>query len=402
MRQSIQRGVVLLAFVLSSFAWQTRCEEPALTGKLETVNGIRVLTLTGSPKENGYARGYLLGREILDGMTTFFKLLAPKGVQYGPLAQRVLPALVRPPHIQQELEGLVEGMRAKLGDDALQMPAIGGKLTADSLWVFLTLPEMACSSFAAWGAMTPDGTVTLGRNLDYAGKEAAAATAILVVHKSSDPQRKSWVSPTHSLMAGITTGINEEGVFIAVHDSNQTGAPKPPANLRWFVLREFLEKASATPNLAEQATQLFRAHQLLRGTNLLICGPGSTPFIVEYDGNVALDRGVTIRPPDAGCDWIAVTNHFRLRTEPGECGRYKSLADVLQAMAAGKKKVAGLDDAWGLISRASVDATQLTFVYQTADRKMRFSFTDGKLPAQRVKPVEFSLDDLLPKKVPGR
>jgi hypothetical protein len=33
---------------------------------------------------------------------------------------------------------------------------------------------------------------------------------------------------------------------------------------------------------------------------------------------------------------------------------------------------------------------------------MRFSFTDGKLPAQRVKPVEFSLDDLLPKKVPGR
>jgi hypothetical protein len=390
--------VPLLAFLS---AWGVACAEKPLTGSVETTRGVRVLTLSGTPRENGYARGYLLAREILDSTTAFFQIMRPKGQDYAKLAQTILPALTRPPHIQQELEGLVEGMRAKLGEEALQVQAIGGPLTADALWVFLTLPEIHCSSFAAWGALTPDGGCVLGRNLDYAGKEVAAVTALLVVHHSADPKRKSWVSPSNSIMTGVTTGINEEGVFIAVHDSGQTGAPVPPANLRWFVLREFLETVSAKQDLAAQAAEFFRDNRILRGTNLLVCGPGAKAFVVEYDGNVKLDCGVTIRQPEAGREWIAVTNHFRARTKPAECARYTALAETLQSMADTGKKIGDLQEAWRVIGKAGVDSTQLTLVYRPGERKMVFSFTDGKQPAHRLKPVEFSLDELLAKKVPA-
>ncbi|MCH8970332.1 MAG: hypothetical protein IIA66_14595, partial [Planctomycetes bacterium] len=41
-------------------------EPPQVTGKLETVDGLRVLTVWGSDYERGFAHGYLLANEIID------------------------------------------------------------------------------------------------------------------------------------------------------------------------------------------------------------------------------------------------------------------------------------------------------------------------------------------------
>ncbi|MCH7814679.1 MAG: hypothetical protein IID40_11740, partial [Planctomycetes bacterium] len=38
---------------------------PEITGSLETVQGVRVLKLWGTPQQRGFAHGYLLGADLL-------------------------------------------------------------------------------------------------------------------------------------------------------------------------------------------------------------------------------------------------------------------------------------------------------------------------------------------------
>lgn len=384
------------ALLLISIVWSSnaRSAERKLTGSVEIIRGITVLTLTGSPRENGYARGYLLAREVLDGVKGAFDVLLPGNTDYKKISKAILPALQRTEAHVQEVEGIVEGLRAKFGGEALAIPRIGRELSADDFWVLMSLPDVRCSSFAVWGRMLEGEGMLVGRNLDYPGKEVAAASKVLFVYKSPEPGRRSWVDPLPWLI-GVTTGIGEDGVFFSVHDSENTGKAEPPGHLRFTVLREFLETVSAKDDLAAQAGAFFRKHHILRGTNFLLCGPRAPACVLEYDGNLAKEDGVTVRLPEAGQEWIAVTNHFRTRNAPDICPRYAKLEESLKAMAAGGKKIMTMQEAWELLRGAGKSTTLLSVVFRSADRKLLLSFTDGRSPAHELKPVEFSLDELL-------
>jgi hypothetical protein len=147
---------------------------------------------------------------------------------------------------------------------------------------------------------------------------------------------------------------------------------------------------SAEGSAAENAARFCRQHRTVFATNFLIAGPRAPAGVLEYDQDLQEERGVTLRLPPAGQDWIVTTNHFRARKAPIQCPRYQALAEALQ----GDTKLETLQDGWRMISRGSVDGTLHTLVYIPSERKILLSFATATRAAHRIRPVEFDLDEL--------
>ena len=96
-----------------------RDSRPALKGSLSVEKGVRVLRLHGTPHEMGYAHGFLLAAEIVEGFESYVVFSPVVG---GPknYEARIVPKVRREmvflPEHEAELAGMLEGITAALGD----------------------------------------------------------------------------------------------------------------------------------------------------------------------------------------------------------------------------------------------------------------------------------------------
>ncbi|MBN1809978.1 MAG: hypothetical protein JW909_12995 [Planctomycetes bacterium] len=388
-------AVVLAAMVVLA-AGVRAGEKKEITGTLRTIRGVRILTLTGKPRENGYARGYLMAPELKRGIDYALEDLLPKAVSPNLMVMGILAALDRPAAWNEEIEGIIEGMEARLGENGMYVKDLGRNLTASDYWGLTAFPDVGCSSFAAWGGMTAGDGMLVGRNLDYPNsRRLMNETAAIIVKRPADRSHRAWVDAGSALQVGAGTCMREDGVFLSIHDAASTGPPRGTGHLRWFVAREIIENVTGGARTGAEALAICRKHQILRGTNFFICAAGAGASTVEYDGNTELDSGATLRAAAGGREWMAVTNHFRTRSAPEECSRYGKLARRLEAIERGGKKPGTAEDAWEVIETASVDISIITAAYDSARRRMLVGFTDGKRASHEVKPVALTLDELL-------
>ena len=385
---------MLSLIVLPAFAFGSPSEK--LTGKLDTLKGVRVLSLTGTPRQNGYTQGFLLASDImaLGDHALAAVVIFARGASYDVVLERVDKFVTFTPREQEEADGIMAGIRDRLGEDGLTSKVLGRKLTARDLLTINALPDirgMGCSSFAAWGSRTSDGGMIVGRNLDYFGRHIFSPYQLLVVCVSPDPKYKSWVAMSLTGAIGLSTVVNRDGVLQAAHDSSGLPArPMPPLRIRSGIARDCIEAISREGNVPENAAAFCRKHHTPCATNFLFAGPSGPAGTLEYDLNLEEKQGVTVRFPPEGQDWLVTTNHFRARKKAIPCNRYESLADALKSGS----KLATLEDGWKLITRASVDGTLQTMVYMANGRRLLLSFSTTALPAHKIKPVEFTLDEL--------
>ena len=132
-----------------------------------------MLRLHGTPREMGYAHGFLLAAEILEGFESYIVYLA----------RRRRPEELRGPHRSQGAEG--DGVPARARGRARRacskesaprsatsagVPALDRPIELIDLKVLNTYGDwyqFACSSFSAWGKLTPDGETITARNFDF-------------------------------------------------------------------------------------------------------------------------------------------------------------------------------------------------------------------------------------------
>jgi hypothetical protein len=399
-RRQIIAALVLILLSAVRFATAEDAKS-SLTGEVRRVGGLRVLTLTGSARENGYAHGYLLADEIMSLVNDFILSLpaVEKIGGYAKVVELVERDIKHEKPRCEELDGMLEGMRAKLGGAGLRIPRLDRPITAADLWVLNSVGEwnrFFCSSFSAWGTMTAGGQNLTGRNLDYQGRRFAERMGTVFVRKQRDPSRKSWVGIGFAGEINCSSGINQDGVVILLHDSGATGKPDLPAFARSFALRECIETVSPAGNLAENVAGILRRHNLYRGGNVHVTSPSSPAAVIEMDGNSKLGKGVTVRLAAAGQDWIANTNHFRERSRMTKvCPRYAALEKELGAMAGEGRRVRTMEDAWKIIAKAAVGQTLSTMVFSPSERKMLVSVATVEKPAQWNKPVLLDANELL-------
>lgn len=415
-----------------------------VTGRLDSIDGARVLTVWGKPHERGFAHGYLLAPDIVSLLDGYLRETVTNPAEFERRAQAFLRMMSLLPRYQDEVRGMLEGIQKRLGD-AARIAVLDRAITYDDLFTVACIPELsrlACSSFAAWGSLTGDGGTICGRNLDWHGIQALHGTELIIAHLPDDSTRsRGWVSVTWPGFSGALTAMNDAGVCGSLHD---VPALKPTMPFgftpRAMALREALESAGGDTAI-EKFTTVFKKRIVLVGNNIPVAWPhkpdNGKPFAVfEYDGNLAMDRGVTVRqdeyPPADGeanpatlkrhsrkvlidppppCsdqpaqrtetssrqEFLICTNHYCLRAAPQTCDRYEKLYDQLVVCS---QRGIPVDPAraWELLRSVACDGSRLethhSVVFEPNRRRLHVAFaTDGK-SAPACKPISLNVDAL--------
>lgn len=374
--------LLVLLGVLGVDAWQARCApcavdreaEPLLvvapegiTGRYEIRGHRRVLTLWGTPRERGYAHGWLLAESIVRGIEhDFDSVLKPFIPAYESVVRRgVVPKFGFNAREVEEMQGLYDGLVAKLPPEKRFVKGLDRAFDLTDIKALNTFGDwygLGCSSLAVWGELTQDGDTLVGRNFDFPGFYLLVQHQHVVV-RPADGDAAGHVGVSYPGCIGITTGMNAGGVFVAVHDVrikpslDKAMRPNVP---RLLAVRRILEQTRG-PEACTQAAALARTWPTLYGNNLMIVAPGVSSTspraaVLEYDCRLDMDGGCTMRIVDTeGAQaegplpglCLTCTNHHRARAKPDGYAdlyprwRFPLLSDV-DDLPAGPLDVRGL------------------------------------------------------------
>lgn len=320
-----------------------------LCGRLEAIGGQRVLSLWGTPRERGFAHGWLLADDLREGAQhDFGKLLGPFLPIYEAWTRKsIVPKFLFAPEEIEELEGILEGIVARYGEAGLHLEALGRKVDLLDLKAINTFGDwygLGCSSLALWGRHTTDGDPLVGRNFDFPAFELVAGRQTIVVRAAADGRLGS-VTLAHPGSIGVLSGMNEHGVFASIHDvpvvpgAEQSARANVP---RLLAMRRLLERVHGERPI-DQARQALEAWPTMYGNNIMVVAPkeaAGVPFaaVFEYDGREQIDGGATTRvaDEDAGlsaddlCPVLCCTNDHleregRVAYSKESCWRYPRL-----------------------------------------------------------------------------
>ena len=235
MRRATPRArTTAAAIALAACAWPAPA---SATPRVETVDGLKIVYLEGSPYDIGHQHGELLGEwvrrssaQLLGYFEDYLKVPWIGGWLVDWWLDRSwgesLPFI--PTDYLEELQGLSDAAGVPMND----------------LWRIHAIPDRtyACANFAAWGRATADGRMIHLRNLDW-NIEAGIQRypVIFVVHPTG---KRIYASAGWAGFIGVLTGVNEHGLSIGqvgaeTADVDYHGLPMP------FLIRRVLEESAS-------------------------------------------------------------------------------------------------------------------------------------------------------------
>ncbi len=156
-------------------------------------------------------------------------------------------------------------------------------------------PLLGCTAFAAAGPATLNGHLYLGRNFDFEGPPIFDKDKAVIFFK---PKGKiPFASVAWTGMMGVVTGLNTQGIFVAVNaartdDKGKEGVPVE------LLLREVLETARSL----DEAIEIVRQRPVLVPDFYLI-GDGKT------NEAAVIERSPTRTEVRRSKDLLPLTNH---------------------------------------------------------------------------------------------
>ncbi len=421
---------VCLGFMLSVPASVLRADPATprpIKGDLREIDGVSVLRVWGSPVDRGYAHGYLMADkilEVLDGYVGDTNLSGgPSG--HARSVAKVSAIMKIPDDYRREIEGMLAGIRAKRGGK-VAVPCLGRKLEYEDLLVMNCIPDSSpfgCSSFAAWGNMTTDGSTIAGRNLDWVWAEILTDSQVIVAHiLDKDDGKIAWVSVTWPGFIGCLTGMNAEGVTVSMHDVRAPRSVPSGFTPRAFTLRDAIEAAHAR-TAREDIEKILRERVCAVGNNIPVALPQLSgrpaSYVFEYDGVLSHGKGLTVRKGPtretvghAGTRTSghqACTNHYRERREPVKCSRYAGFRSSMEKISRAEKreKKMSVAGAFEMLAEASFSpsggcriTTYHSIVFEPGKRRMSVCFSKGRASAPRQKPLLVGVSSLLKRPKP--
>lgn len=384
-----------------------------------TLRGLKVVILRGTHAERGEAQGALCAREIIAEIRDFAiptaetgskALTGQKGIDaYEKVIRPSMSKLHWAPRFEEELAGMLRGIQKALptAKDRL-LPELGREIDLDDLKAWNTLADWAhqgCSSFAAWGALTPDGQVIAGRNLDFPSSPGVRAAHCLMAFVPSEEGIQPTLGVSFMGMIGVITAMNQDGVFVSMNNiSELVSSDKTNRTPRCLALRVALEQAHGATALADVPESL-RRQPILVGNNILVCRSaprGPLAAVLEWDGQ-AQDSGVTLRSGEQrnGASAIFCTNHYVDRggtsPEAGSLGRYAAMREEAGRFLADEKQLSSLQEARRVLARSAGPKTLHSVVVWPATRSWAVALSSGEgKPAVTEPWTEFSWTDVLP------
>jgi isopenicillin-N N-acyltransferase like protein len=157
-------------------------------------------------------------------------------------------------------------------------------------------PLIGCTSFALTGGAFEGGGVVLARNFDFeAGPVFDEGKAVFLVRETG---RIPYASVAWPGLVGVVTGMNAEGVAVAVH-GGRAREPRSTGEPVVHSMRDVLGRSRTT----NDAVELLAGKQAMVSHLLIIADPSGDVAIVER----APGEPQTVR---RGSGKVPLTNHF--------------------------------------------------------------------------------------------
>ncbi len=366
----------------------------SLRGRL---GDLPVVVLRGTAEERAEAFGRLAGREfakmLSEALVPVINRKATNG--WDSLNRMVEERFSFPPEFLIQAKAFVRGMEG-LSEMERRLANLGRPVNAGDVLTFHALADLissgrvplgACSSFSVWGPLTRDGQVMSGRNLDY-HRFPGKIPIFVIAQEPLEPGHLRTLEVSTPGFFGASTALNEQGVFLALHD--ERGLPTETQG-QWVArvvpLRQAIEMANRDSAAATVAECLRRSVPALGG-NVMVSfpvtrGAANTPVVLEWDGN-SMDHGVTIREPDVALgDRVFCTNHYLKRRAPesrdSSARRLQSMMDGVRLSESAGRPI-DVEIAKGLLQGASVRgdiSTYLSVVASPATRELWVAVAAG-------------------------
>lgn len=313
-----------------------------------------LVRLDGSHYQAGFAHGRLLGMYIVRLLEEYLIPLFPPDT-YREFHDGVDEWYVWDPRYQDELQGMVDGMRAEGVD--LRLEAFDRELDARDLMIWNTLGEWdgkippegpGSETFAAWGAETEGRFPVVARNFGtYRDQQQLLGYQwVLFVHHAQGFPVLSVAPPG---FIGVITGVNQRGLAVFANGADgNVGGPLPGVPTALW-LRDYLISTEPAPGCSAQLEDWLRLNPRrdswsVLGFSINEMGHGYA-WVVECDPNFVRTRYAgdvwptgkpeaifmarTLRqpggrPPASDDDYerlVAVYNDVKGagRFDPGEC-----------------------------------------------------------------------------------
>jgi acyl-CoA:6-aminopenicillanic acid acyl transferase len=279
---------------------------PTLAGG-DTAAASGVLYLSGTPEQLGEQQAEALGTRAA---TLVDEWLYPKLNTYGFVGHIYASSKAA------NMEGYI------LDEHLAEMSAFANRagldyrsvLVANSAADIMQLASLGnvfgCTTFVVTPSRSATGRMLVGRNLDYPDSELLRSQWVPVVIA---PEGKLKFLSIHAPgLAGVLTGINEKGVFLAIKVSH-TGTSTSSGTPAGLIFREVLEAATTGAQAVEMYTRAMRTVPL----NVTIADPKEA-FELESDSTTH-----AVRRPSATTGLLYGANHFESETMPegGASGR---------------------------------------------------------------------------------
>lgn len=412
-RVCYRAAVVCLASVLI-WAASAVATPPRVTGSLETVQGIRVLKLWGTPYERGYAHGYLVGKDVVELFESAVldpRVLADTQQYEGTVRLHFVGKKMNfDPLRREELRGMLDGIVASAGPAALRLKRLGRNLDLRDLEAINSLADwyrFMCSSFSAWSGAPGAGEMLTARNLDFLLLPGLDTKHLVIAYLEPGVGKRRWVSVAWCGLIGAYTAMNEDGVTISMHDAQGRVSSGPgPFVPRSLALRDALEAATAA-NAVADVRRVLSVKQVIGGNNIHVSAPFANQpqpaAVFEYDGDLSIDGGVTVRLSDATPlpDWIACTNHYcrravRAEARAGSLERFTTIEQNLRQARQNHVPI-GLAFARKVLADVGRQGTLHSVVFFPNRKELHVSLAAPGVPAPVVEPVRLRLEDLLRK-----
>jgi isopenicillin-N N-acyltransferase-like protein len=353
-------AIALLATGLSWFVnWYCLAQPPTVSGSFPILNaplvrdgdrlclgeswlarkeGIIRMYLTGDPFSLGCANARLtqkyMQQQEADLLATIHSFV-PSEIKLWLLKKYVfwlnrgLSAYV-PREYQLEVFGLSLGYRDPFPEIApVYHRLLNYHAAHDISHEVMDNPLVGCTSFAAWGPMTANGHLIVGRNLDFSPGKLFDVNKIVMHLKPR--QGLGFISVAWGGMSGAVSGINEARIAVTINAAQSSHKRRigTPVSL---VMRRVLQYAETL----EEAIEIIKNSQVfVSDCYLVACGKTSTAVIVEKTpGSCAVRR--------ADAEYIISANHFlsgELKNDPGNLrymatgttvDRYRRMTELVQ------------------------------------------------------------------------
>ena len=339
-------------------------------GRLEMVDGTRVLVLKGTPEEMGRQHGTLMKKDVHQLVDRILF-----GVGVGGSFEKGEWVFGEIEAAQKRLNPFMDERYLREMDSL----AAASGLPREEVRLANFFPEIFhCSGFAVFGKATTDGKLYHGRVLDYMRGMGLEQAAVVMVFQ---PDRgNAWVNVGYAGFIGSVTAMNEKHVAMGEMGGKGQGDwdGKPMAEL----VREVMEKA----NTLDEAVEIMRK------------GPRTCAYyyvISDAKSNRAV--GIAATPDKFETIWPGQTHPLLPHGIPDTVlmsagDRYEELARRVQAQY-GKLDATGARD---LMTRPVCMTSNLhCALFEPGSLDFWVANADSENPAAHTRYTHYNLAELL-------